>query len=299
MAYCGRCGTQVDGRFCGSCGEPVAAPQAGAAPQAWATHQWPGSSGPHTTAGPNATSSPVSAQPGGVDAGVPPAQFVTPPPAQFVTPPPPPPPPPASPRRTAIWVTAGVVVIALVAGFWVYRSRQDPNVATPTASVSAVPTDDTSSSPTDQSTESSTPSVSPEVPTEKPATTLARLREQDLASAVLDGRWIAQLASKYDGVVDRTQTAASGGHTFRLADIVAEHQSLRNRFESQGISVLLLRATDFGRQRGGTRTIWVTIADPGAGTKDEMLRWCTRNFPNRTKKQVENVCFPREFKAPY
>ncbi len=299
MAYCGRCGTQVDGRFCGRCGEPAAAPEAGAAPQPWAAHQWPGSPGQHTAAGPEATSSPGSAQPGGVDAGVPPAQFVTPPPAQFVTPPPPPPPPPASPRRTAIWVTAGVVVIALVAGFWVYRSRQDPDVATPTASVSAVPTDAPSSSPTEESSESSTPSVSPEDPTEKPATTLARQREQDLASAVLDGRWIAQLASKYDGVVDRTQTAASGGHTFRLADIVAEHQSLRNRFESQGISVLLLRATDFGRQRGGTRTIWVTIADPGAGTKDEMLRWCTRNFPNRTKKQVENVCFPREFKAPF
>lgn len=300
MAYCGRCGIQVDGRFCGRCGEPSAATQPAVEPQGWGAQQWPGSPGPQVNAGPDATSPPVSPMPGAVNTGSPLPPYVVPPPPQppYVVPPPPPPPPP-NPRRGAIWLTVGAVVIALAAGVWVYRSQQDPNVATPSASVSATPTDATTSIPTEETPPSSTPSVSPEAPSEKPAATLARQREQDLSSTVLDGRWIAQLSSKYDGVVDRTQTAASGGHTFKLADILAEHQSLRNRFESQGVSVLLLRATDFGRQRNWGRTIWVTVADPGADSKAEAQSWCRRTFPNRTKKQVENICLPRQLQAPY
>lgn len=292
MAYCGRCGSQVVGRFCGSCGEPAAGQaevsQPGAGPTAWGGPQpWAASSGPQAPVQPVAANSPVSPVPGtvGGGSGYPP-----------FAPPPPPPPPPSRSNAGVVWLTVAVVVVALVIGFLVYRG-QSQSTATPSPTV-ATPTDEaTPSTPDDETSEPSTPP--PDAPTVKPATALAQQRAQDLGSVVFDGRWIAQLASKYDGVVDRSQTAASGGHTFRLADILAEHQALRSRFESQGVSVLLLRATDFGRQRNWGRTIWVTVADPGADSVEQARQWCRRSFPNRTKKQVENVCLPRQLKAPY
>ncbi|MFT3970029.1 MAG: hypothetical protein QM695_07060 [Micropruina sp.] len=128
---------------------------------------------------------------------------------------------------------------------------------------------------------------------------LAAQRQSDRANLTLDGRWIAQLAGKYDGVTDLTQTAANGSHTFHHTDILAEHESLRTTFEANGASVYLLQATDFGRQRPSGRTIWVTVADAGLYSADDTSRWCSRMFPNLTKKQVTNVCLPRQLQQPY
>ena len=42
----------------------------------------------------------------------------------------------------------------------------------------------------------------------------------------IQGQWVAQLASKYVGIVDPAQVTASGGHKFFAVDILNEHLTL-------------------------------------------------------------------------
>lgn len=291
MAYCGQCGAPVTDRFCGICGAPTGVEQnSEAAPTIQAS--W--------NAAPAATQ-----------------QL----PLQPVSPPSSPPAPPN--RRGPLWAIAGgALAAALVVGFVVLRGQGDTGTTAtpePTPVTSEYSTPEYTPSP-EQSPEPDetpgpsetpdpyrtptapawTPSASPTSnPSAAAAAELSRQRSVDFTRAQVDGRWIAQVASKYDGVVDRTQTTAGGGHTFRLADILAEHQTLRARFEGQGYDVLLLKSTDFGRQRGTTRTIWVTVVDPDLRSSAAVVRWCKQRFPGRTTKQVANLCFPRQLQQPY
>ena len=269
MAYCGQCGASVTDRSCGTCGAPTQVVQDGDAgrveQQSRNASHWP--------AAPSPLPAPAS-----------------------------PPRPPA--RRGTLWLVAAAAVAVLVAGFVIVRGQGDPIAASPAPTPPA--TSPTATQPPTPSPEDSpsTPSWTPSATAASsqrtdPAAALAQRRDFDLPAADLDGRWIAQLASKYDGVVDRSQTAASGGHTFRLADILAEHESLRTRYEQQGLSVLLLQATDFGRQRNWNHTIWVTIVDPGLKSSDAVSRWCRQKHPGLSKKQVTNVCLPRQLQPPY
>ncbi|MFT4216414.1 MAG: hypothetical protein QM619_04405 [Micropruina sp.] len=292
----------MSSRFCGACGEPVQVQDTPAQPPTWGPQQW---SATPPAGQPGASYPPGAPAPAGQPgypyqsgSAIPPSGSTGPPPTLL---PPPQPLPPQSPRaRTGpiVLIVCGVAA-ALVVGFVIYRGQGDPGTATPgpTSSTTAEASPTTSSSGTTSST-SPTGNKPNDTKNPDPATALAQQRKEDLAGIELDGRWIAQLASKYDGVVDRTQTAANGSHTFHLADILAEHTTLRKRFEKKGVPVSLLRATDFGRQRDWGHTIWVTIADPGADTEAEINRWCTRNNPSLTKKQVENVCLARQLQPP-
>lgn len=158
------------------------------------------------------------------------------------------------------------------------------------ASASAAPTVRTQPSPT---------VVAPTAAsTFYPGQQLSEQRYADIASLSLNGRWIAQLSSKYDGVTDSTQVAANGTNTFYLHDILIEHQTLRARFTSAGARVYLLEATDFGKQRTWPGILWVTIADPGLGSQSQVQQWCQAQFPQLSGKQLENVCMARQLNPP-
>ena len=131
-----------------------------------------------------------------------------------------------------------------------------------------------------------------------PGQQLREQRSSDIASLALNGRWIAQLSSKYEGVTDSTQVAANGTNTFYLDDILIEHQALRARFASPGARVYLLEATDFGKQRNWPGTLWVTIADPGLGSQSAVQQWCQAQFPHLSGKPLENVCMARQLNPP-
>ncbi|MBK7723156.1 MAG: hypothetical protein IPI32_13310 [Austwickia sp.] len=172
-----------------------------------------------------------------------------------------------------------------------------PTPALPSGGVSttAAPTMGPTTGPT---TGPGTAPVTPSASAPDPQQSLAELRtvrEGSVDGLNLDGHWAAQLASKYDGVVDPLQTAGNGGHTFRYPDILAEYEQLR---ASHGESTILLNGSDFGRQGGRTKQTWVTLYDGGFASAQEARTWCTRAFPALTGQALANRCVPRALTAP-
>ncbi|MGC5031045.1 hypothetical protein [Micromonospora sp. DT229] len=122
---------------------------------------------------------------------------------------------------------------------------------------------------------------------------LHQFRQQDLPTVSLDGRYVAQLASKTVGIVDPNQIAANGSNTFYAQDIVAEHLDLRNRFDG-ATRVILLLSTDYGRQQlYGGEPLWITFALPPGSSKEAVARWCANQFPQLTGTDLDNQCVPR------
>jgi hypothetical protein len=77
---------------------------------------------------------------------------------------------------------------------------------------------------------------------------LQALRDGDLMTVSLDASWLAQLASKYVGIVDPEQIAEGGGHVFGAVDILAEHRHLRDG-DNLDAHVVLLLSTDYGKRQ--------------------------------------------------
>lgn len=128
------------------------------------------------------------------------------------------------------------------------------------------------------------------------AFSLARLEQMRAASLrgySFRGQFVAQLASKYPGVVDPHQKTMSGSNTFQTVDIMNEHDQLRSRFATD--RVLLFKSTDYGkRQTINGHPLWVTVVSEFA-TKDAALAWCQRNFPGYSStKDLENRCAVRQ-----
>lgn len=126
---------------------------------------------------------------------------------------------------------------------------------------------------------------------------LADQRASDLPSLVLDGHWVVQLASKYNGLVDPRQIAANGTNTFYLEDILAEYRALSARF---GDKVKLVGGSDFGKRSSRGVPVWITIYDPGPFSNESSVRsWCASAFPNLNGSDLANVCLPRTATPPY
>lgn len=182
------------------------------------------------------------------------------------------------------------------------QSEEPTTAATTQASTGPTASATTSASSTGSPTSSPTspPATSPSSPTDiAAAASLAKLqatRDATVTQVRLDGRWVAQLASKYDGVVDPNQTTASGSHTFGYPDILAEYESIRAVF---GDGVLLLQGTDFGRQVSGRKAIWVTLYDGGFRSQAQAQAWCGHQFPGLTGKALANKCVVRSLRAPH
>lgn len=318
MRFCGRCGAPVTGAFCGGCGAPIA-PEDRQAPidvdetlirpfQVPAASEWPPRPSfvpPPTNPGYGAAYQPSSWQAG--PGGMGPDPIRPQPPFQV-------PPPSAPPPGRAGWIVlalASAVVVAGLAGTAVWAVSTGflervvagvlPAVGTASATQPA-----RSQAPSPQApSPARTATPASTGPTSAPATIppvdavadLSAQRQQDLTRLRLNGSWGVQLASKYDGVVDDSLVAQNGSHTFYAADILAEHRALRSDPRVAG-PVYLVLATDFGKQRAWTHTIWVTIAAPGWTSQGDADAWCRARHPGLSDKERNNVCMPRQLIPP-
>ncbi|MEO3939267.1 hypothetical protein V3N99_21340 [Dermatophilaceae bacterium Soc4.6] len=129
---------------------------------------------------------------------------------------------------------------------------------------------------------------------------LQKQQAQDLDSTTFDGRWVLQVASKFDGVTDALQVTRSGSHTFHNVDILSEYRSLRTRLEASGITVHLLRSNDFGTTTvSHPERIWVTLADPGGlYSADDAMSECRSLFPELDDRHLRNACVGRRLLPP-
>lgn len=290
--FCGNCGHESTSRYCTSCGHPT---QAGATP-------WRGL--PLERRGPRAQDlfappPPRSEAPG---RAAPSARRVEPPTPRSLADPyhrdddgP-------RPAPMTLALVAGLLIgLAGVGGLgvWWWEQRTsapaDPVVAGPGASspaprIASIPDP---ASPTD-----STPgATAAPAPGDRPQARLEAWREQGVADLSLDGHWVAQLASKHDGVVDHSQTAADGDHTFGVADIAAEHDALRRRFGSE---VVLVTGDDFGQRSRVPARLWITLYDPGTfDSQDDVRAWCRSAFAPLSGSALDNVCVPRRANTPH
>lgn len=250
------------------------------------------------------------------------ATSFTPSPLSASAPPPPPPPPPppelsADARRDAAKPARGrglqsaliaiiVSLVLIIAALSVVLLFSSGILGLPTAgpSTSEVPSTPTgapssaSATPSPKPTQTPTRSVSPR---EQALKQLNDAREESMQDLRLDGSWILQIGSKYEGVVDERETTASGSHEFMLPDIWAVHEELADRFADEG-DVLLLQATDFGRQVNLPSTTWVTIIRPtdySIPDYDSGVAHCSQLFPSLTGDDLANACVPRQLKPPF
>lgn len=134
-------------------------------------------------------------------------------------------------------------------------------------------------------------------------------RQETLGDLDLDGRWVLQIDSKYDGVVDPLQTAVDGSHTFTLSDICVHQASTAEQWK-QSARILYLRASDFGDQQNSSRAdgTWVILIDPGADsiaplgggqvTDEDARGACAVFFPHLSGEELTNACLPRRLTAP-
>ena len=222
-------------------------------------------------------------------------------------------------RRRRTLVLAGALAAVVVGGAFAVAQGMDGGDGTssgPTVSTSttAVPSTTTSTS-TSSSSPSSSSSTSTTPP--PPASTTATRRDASVTNAqalaqldamrrgdasrvagMLDGRWVAQLSSKSDGITDPLQTTASGSHTFRWTDILREVRALRGNADF-GPDVVTLLSTEFGNTstwRG--KPLYVTVADEEFDSAASVDDWCASTFPALSDEQRANACAARRLTAP-
>ena len=215
-----------------------------------------------------------------------------------------------TPRHTAgvspRWALGVVGAIVIAAAAFATGSAQQQSQVDPPTAVEPTVTDSTPAV-VETTQESSLPSTT-EVPTPSITTTdaeqtaledLESLHQQDLTTLTISGQWVAQLSSKTVGILDPLQTAQNGTHTFRAADILFEHQELRNA-DNHGADIRLLLSTDYGkRQLLQGKPLWVTVAvDSALGSSADVETWCAQRFPTLDGDALKNVCVPRQLNPP-
>ncbi|MGY1786711.1 hypothetical protein [Geodermatophilus sp. SYSU D00698] len=150
---------------------------------------------------------------------------------------------------------------------------------------------------------SSAPAPAPATPTASPEeqalAELESLREESRASLALDGRWVAQVASKNVGITDPLQTTATGSHQFFAVDILAESRSLLSLAADSQVHVLT--SFDFGRRSAAANgdLFWITIVDAGFGSGDDVRAWCAGAFPQLSGDALANACVARTLEPPH
>ncbi len=297
MTRCGTCGENASGRFCGACGAPLPgqprelSPHPPPYPPALADdvtvprYAAPLRPGPVVVAA--GSPGPAQAFGGGISPGAP------------------------APRARAPWVVpilVTVLVLTLGIGGYVVFGRVTagaaasggsagsaahaeppataagaPRQPVPSAAPSASPSG--TASPTAPSMPPSTP---PPDPRRAASDRLEELARQDATRNVVRGQWVAQLASKYEGIVDPLVRP----EPFTLPEILAEHEALRSN-PVFGASVRLLHQGDWGRAAAHDPPMFVTVADINAGSADAVRAWCQAHFAQRGRA-LENVCYVRQ-----
>lgn len=205
--------------------------------------------------------------------------------------------PPRGSRGLVIAVIAFVAVVLLAAGGvgWVLWQR-----STTTAGHAAA-TDSATAHPSTAVSGQATATKAPDTATQGGALDqLNALRSDSLKRVPLDGRWVAQVASKWVGVSDPLQPAANGSHTFEATDILAESQAAETMVDDPS-KVYVLWGTDFGKRSTGPNgaPIWVTLVDAGYASQDNVTQWCQAKFPGLTPQQLADTCAPRQLTPPH
>lgn len=226
---------------------------------------------------------------------------------------------PAQPRSstgTSTGLVVGILATVLVVvlggagvAFYIWQKDRSATTTALTAlSPSAGPSDagaqvgtpQTGSS--DDLTEgaSQAPTVSPEQLQQQALAQLDALRAASVSRLPLDGRWVAQVASKSVGISDPLQTAQNGSHTFYATDILAESMAARNTV-SDPSEVYVVWGTDFGKrsQAADGSPYWVTLVDAGFSSSAGVSQWCQATFSNLTPQQLADTCAPRTLVPPH
>lgn len=223
-------------------------------------------------------------------------------PYQLAQPPPWTPTPPAaapggdgSTPRQVPWVlvvsvvVAALVVIAVgVVGWNAGWFGGAPSQAAPTAPTVESPVAPPVSTPEVTVTQTQAPALTPEQERDAAFATLEQLVADDARMNPVRGQWVAQLASKTEGISDPTQQPTP----FTLQDILAEirrHQANA----SYGSQVRVIHLGDWGTTQPGPTPMWVTVADLNLSSQAEVQAWCERTFTLRGEPLL-NICFPRQ-----
>lgn len=207
-------------------------------------------------------------------------------------------------------VVAGAVIAVLLilgaGGVWWLQGSGEADPQSPTAALPS-PADDggagSFTAPLEQTTIADLPPQEQQTETADPeAAALDRLEElarQGLAGVVLDGRHVAQLASKNPGIVDPLQTTSGGSHTFRAVDILEEHERLRDDPGNGDARVVLLRSDEYGkRQLRAGAPLYVTFALGDFSSAADVRAWCAARFPALSTEARENQCAVRRLRPP-
>lgn len=211
-----------------------------------------------------------------------------------------PPPAPSGKRRSRRLLIGGLCVLGLVAGLgWAVNASEDRGGGT-TAPPTVAKTVGSSAPATATSAPQAAASSRPPPSTRQAKTarqlrsealaTLAQLVESDAEKDPIRGQWVAQLASKYEGVIDKTQQSKP----FTVPQILAEvNRHLRN--PEYGSEVRVVLQGDWGGSTAGARPLWVTFADIDGSSRAEVVAWCESRFKQRGQALL-NVCYPREMR---
>jgi hypothetical protein len=154
-----------------------------------------------------------------------------------------------------------------------------------------VPESPTSDDVAPEPTETPSPTTSTPSPAQLRAEAIARMEDMVDSDRELDpirNQWVAQLSSKYEGIVDKSQQA----RPFTASQILAEIQTARDNPE-YGSQVRVVHQGDWGGSEPLAKTMWVTFVDLDAASRDEVLAWCESHYDQRGKALL-NVCYPRQ-----
>ena len=210
---------------------------------------------------------------------------------------------PPSGAGKGVLVAVLAVVLVLIAGggvFWFVRTQ---TVASGTETLTVDTLDPapgdvevpepTLAAPTVSEPEPTVP-ADPRTPEQQALDELEALRSQSLAGLSLDGRWVAQVASKSVGITDPLQTAQNGTHTFYAVDILAESQAARAVVASPS-QLLVLQSLDFGKisRAPDGQPYWVTLVDVGFAGSGDVEAWCARTYPQLSPVELDNTCAAR------
>lgn len=194
------------------------------------------------------------------------------------------------PPRLIVAATAAVLALLGFFGWALGRSGGNETAAAPTITTvvtqAATPTD---IAPSATTTESPIPTPTPSKQLRDQAfATLQKTVADDARLAPIRGQWVAQLASKYEGVVDKSQQATP----FTVPQILTEVTRLRADPE-YGSLVRVVHQGDWANSTAGAKPMWVTMADVDMSSRDEVVAWCESHFAQRGKALL-NVCYPRQ-----
>ncbi|MGR7024925.1 hypothetical protein [Geodermatophilus sp. URMC 62] len=225
--------------------------------------------------------------------------FDAPPPGPVSGPVPVPAPPARGGSRGGVLVVALVAAVSVGGGMAIWFALGEGpggSVAPPQTSTAAA-ADEGKDLADAGSPAPAAPTVSPE---EQALADLQALRHESLARVDLDGRWVAQVASKDVGITDPLQTAANGTNQFFAVDILAESRAALSTVEDPA-DLYVLWSTDFGTTSTAPDgdPYWVTLVDGGFAGEADVDAWCAGAYPQLSAEQLANTCVARPLTPPH